>query len=80
MMMVRNFGRQSAQLPVRGRDRCGLPVPYQGMNVFIGLLVVGYLGFDLSTEIVCVGLVSIVTVIFGRNHNSQHLALRACQR
>lgn len=45
------------------------------MDIFISLFIVGNFGRDLSPEIVCVGLVSVVAVVFHGNHYRQHFPL-----
>jgi hypothetical protein len=66
-MVVRYFGCQATQCLVRGGKRRGLPISHERMDICINLLLIGYFGFDLDTEIVRMCLVSIITIVFGGN-------------
>jgi hypothetical protein len=74
-MVEGNFCCQLAQRPVGSVKRRALPISYKRMDICVSLLLIGYFALDLGTEIVCMRLVSIITIVFGGNDHCQHLTL-----
>ena len=58
----------------------GLPIAGNGMDEAIGVFLAGKLVVDLGTEVVCMGLSSVVATVLYRDNRSQHLALYPTQR
>jgi hypothetical protein len=77
MMMMRYFGGQFTEGLVCWGKGCRWPAAHQSMDICIRLFVIGNFGCDLGPEIVGVCLVSVMAIVFDRNHYRQHFPLRA---
>jgi hypothetical protein len=74
LLIVSELGGQFTQGPIGGRQRCRSPVPGDGVDQGIRLLVRQLPG-DLVTEVVRVRLDSVVTVKLPGHDHREHLSL-----
>lgn len=80
ILMMREFGGEVTQRPVGLRQRCAAPVAgHRAYKLVRFVRVIDDL-LDLFTEVVCVGLNSIVAIELGGGDRGQHFALHAAER
>jgi hypothetical protein len=64
---VSEFSSKLAQGPIEFCEMCGVPITHQGMDIIISLDRIRDFGFNLSTEIMGVGLRSVMAIVLYRN-------------
>lgn len=80
IIATREFDGKCTERLIGVGKRRRAPILGDGVDKGIGFCGAGELVIDLSTEVVGVGLRSVTTVAFHRDHGGQHLTLRSTER